>query len=266
MKKLLLIFNLILPSILWSQEKDCKASREDEKLFDELCRAKWEVVFSDNCTNKWQTNWILDGKRGHVENSASGMGLYSGPESNKSADDVVLWTRKSFSGDIMIDYDYTRIDDRTLSVNIIYIQATGSGEGAYSKNIFDWNQLREVPAMEVYYNNMNTLHISYAAFTEEGDYIRARRYRPDLKQKMEGTELGATFNTGFFGSRVKHHITIIKKGSDLFMKVSNEKNSALYRWNYGNHPEIKEGPVGLRHKCYSASLYKNFVIKSLNSK
>ena len=253
-------------NVLDKGEKSCIASPADEKLFHELCRANWKPVFSDDGTKDWKTNWLLDGKIGRVENSTTGMGLYSGPEEKNSAHDVVLWTRKSFSGDILIEYDYTRIDNRDRSVNIIYIQATGSGEGEYKRNIFDWNVLREVPAMEVYYNNMNTLHISYAAFTEEGDYIRARRYRPDLKKKMEGTELGAAFNTGFFEKDVKHHITILKKGFDLFMKVSNNQKSALYKWNYQDHPGILEGPIGLRHKCVSASVYKNFVVKSSDSK
>jgi hypothetical protein len=263
MKIILLSFFLYIPALIWSQEKNCIASPTEEKIFNDLCHANWQTVFSDDCTLNWKTNWLLDGKIGHVENSSRGMGIYSGPEEKNSAHDVVLWTQKSFSGDIMIEYDYTRIDKRDRSVNIIYIQATGSGEEKYVKNIFDWNQLREVPAMEVYYNNMNTLHISYAAFTEDGDYIRARRYRPDLKQKMEGTELGATFNTRFFDTDVEHHITIIKKGFDIYMKVSNNKKSELYMWNYQNHPEILEGPVGLRHKCVSASIYKNFVVKSL---
>lgn len=265
MKIILVSFFLFIPTLMWSQEKSCISTPEELKLFNELCLANWETVFSDDCTMDWNANWLLDGKIGHVENSSRGMAIYTGPQEKNSAHDVVLWTRKSFSGDIMIEYDYTRIDNRDKSVNIIYIQATGSGEGKYTKNIFDWNQWREVPAMEVYYNNMNTLHISYAAFTEAGDYIRARRYRPDLKQKMEGTELGATFNTGFFDPDVKHHITIIKKGYDLYMKVSNAQKSVLYKWNYQNHPEILEGPVGLRHKCVSASVYKNFLVKSLNN-
>lgn len=260
----IIVFLIVYSFMLDAQENNCIATPNEENIFNDLYLAEWETVFSDDGTKDWSTNWLLDGKIGYVENSSHGMGLFSGPIEKNSAHDVVLWTRQSFSGDIMIEYDYTRIDDRNRSVNIIYIQATGSGEEQFPKNIFEWNQLREIPAMGVYYNNMNTLHISYAAFTPDGDYIRARRYRPDLKQKMEGTELGATFNTGLFDKDVKHHITIIKKGYDLFMKVSNNEKSILYKWNYRDHPEIIEGPVGLRHKCVSASVYQNFVIKSLN--
>ncbi len=249
-----------------NKKKNCIATPADEKRFKELYQSKWKNVFSDKGTKKWQKKWSLDGKIGHVENGADGMALYTGPERKNSAHDVVLWTKQSFSGDLLIEYDYTRIDNRDRSVNIIYIQATGSQEGEYSKNIKDWNAMREVPAMQVYYNNMNTLHISYAAFSEDGDYIRARRYRPDLKQKMTGTELGAAYNTGFFEKDVKHHITIIKKGFDLYMKVSTDQKSVLYKWNYQQHPKIVEGPIGLRHKCVSAAVYKNFTVKKLLKK
>lgn len=249
-----------------NKKKNCIATPDDEKRFDELYQSKWKNVFSDKGTKKWQKNWSLDGKIGHVENGPDGMALYTGPERKNSAHDVVLWTKQSFSGDLLIEYDYTRIDNRDRSVNIIYIQATGSQEGEYAKHIQDWKALREVPAMQVYYNNMNTLHISYAAFSEDGDYIRARRYRPDLKQKMTGTELGAAYNTGFFDKDVKHHITIIKVGFDLYMKVSNDQKSVLYKWNYQQHPEIIEGPIGLRHKCVSAAVYKNFTVKKIVEK
>ncbi|WP_159517975.1 pectate lyase [Sunxiuqinia indica] len=247
-------------------EDSCIASDDDKKQFDELCLLDWEIAFSDNCTGDWKDKWLLDGKVGYVENSENGMALYTGPKPKISANDIVLWTKQSFSGDLMIDYDYIRIDDRDRSVNIIYIEATGSGKGEYGKNIQEWINLREFPAMPVYYNNMNTLHISYAAFTKEGDYIRARRYRPDLNQKLEGTELGAAYNTGFFDTGVRHHITIIKKGYKLYMKVVNDEQSALYIWNYKNHPEIFEGPIGLRHKCVSAAIYKNFVVRRLSDK
>jgi len=159
--------------------------------------------------------------------------------------------------------NYTRLDKRDAQVNIIYIQATGSGEGPYGKDIFSWNGLREIPSMETYFNNMNLLHISYAAFLGESDYIRARRYRPDFKTRMRGTPLGSVYNTGFFATGGRHHITIIKKGFDLYMKVSNGEQSALYRWNYQDHPLIKEGPVGLRQMYSRSSLYKNFIVKEL---
>ena len=73
---------------------------------------------------------------------------------------MVLWTRNSFTGDLRIDYSYTRLDDETRCVNILYIQATGYGEGQYAKDISKWNGLRRVPAMRMYFDHMHTYHIS----------------------------------------------------------------------------------------------------------
>jgi len=239
------------------------ANPEEEKIFNRLYDSAGEILFSDNCTQDWTEKWSLDGKVGYVENSKEGMTLHAGPEIKNDAHHVVLWTKESFYGDLLIEYDYTRVDSRNDQVNIIYIQATGGGEGVYSKDIFDWNELRVEPSMRSYFNNMNVLHISYAALSEEDDYIRARRYRPDLNNKMVGTELGSQYNTGFFDTGIKHHITIIKKGFDLYMKVSNDQQTFLYKWNYEDHPEIVEGPIGLRHMTSRSSMYKNFTVKQL---
>lgn len=246
-----------------AQEKNCIATKADAILFNELHTAGGQVLFSDDCKGDWKFNWSLDGKIGYVENSPEGMALHAGPELKNDAHHVVLWTRQPFTGNLLIEYDYTRLDTCDRRVNIIYIQATGFEEEEYSKDIFEWNHLREVPAMKAYYNNMHTLHISYAALSAEGDYIRARRYRPDLYNKKKNTELGASYNTGFFDTGVKHHITIIKKGFDLYMKVSNAEKTALYKWNYSQHPEIIEGRIGLRQMQKRSSLYENFVVKKI---
>jgi len=270
MKRSVIFFSfiiLILTSIVCTsaQEKDCIATDADEMQFNKLYNAGGELLFEDDCKSDWKSNWSLDGKIGNVENSPEGMELHAGPELKNDAHHVVLWTKQSFTGDLIIEYDYTRLDEQNRRVNIIYVQATGFEEGAYSKDIFEWNHLREVPAMKAYYNNMHILHISYAALSAEGDYIRARRYRPDLYNKKKNTELGASFNTGFFDTGVKHHITIIKKGFDLYMQVSNKNKTALYKWDYSQHPEIVEGRIGLRQMQKRSSLYANFVVKELEN-
>jgi len=255
--------NVFAPTLELVKNKSCNATLAEEKQFEELRKLNWKIVFSDEGISDYNQNWLLDGKIGYVENNKNGMAFHAGSEIKNDAHHAVLWTKQSFSGDLMIEYDYTRLDSRDRQVNIIYIQATGSEEGEYSKDIFQWSSLREVPSMRTYYNNMHTLHISYAALTEDGDYIRARRYRPDRHKKMNGTELGSSFNTDFFETGVKHHITIIKKGYNLFMKVANEQQTKLYKWNYSDHPKIMEGRIGLRHMFSRSSQYKNFVVKEL---
>ena len=50
----------------------------------------------------------------------------------------------------------------------------------------------------------------------------------------------------------------LKKGFDIYMKVSNDDQSALYKWDYSDHPGISEGPVGLRQMFMRSTLYSNF--------
>lgn len=124
----------------------------------------WVLQFTDSCTGKWQNNWFLDGQIAKVENREKGMNFSAGPVNRNDAHHAVLWTRESFTGDVKLEYYYTRTDTQIVNVNILYIQATGIGEGPYDKNISLWNDLRKVPSMSIYYNYMNTLQISYSDF------------------------------------------------------------------------------------------------------
>ena len=73
------------------------------------------------------------------------MELTAGSEFGNNAHHMVLWTKESFEGDLKIDYEYTRLDEATRCVTILYIEATGSGKGPYVKDISRWNELRKCP-------------------------------------------------------------------------------------------------------------------------
>ena len=144
-------------------------------------------------------------------------------------------------------------------------QATGKEEGPYSKDIADWKELRQVPAMSKYFENMYTYHISYAAFPNtdefEPGYIRARRY---LGSDLAGTEIEPDYDPGdFFKMEVPHKMTVIKSGDHLFMKVENSEDSLLCHWHNTEFPAIEEGRIGLRHMFTRAARYRNFSISVL---
>ncbi len=238
--------------------------------FEELKAANWEEVFFDSGSNDWRENWALDGLKATVTNSAKGMNLKAGPVPKEDASHTVLWTKKSFAGDLKIEYEYTRTDEANRFVNILYIQATGSGEGAYSRNIAEWKDKRTIPSMRTYFNHMNTYHISYAAFggsPDEGDfdYIRARRYMPDLKKGLDGTAIlpDNYQRTGLFATDVPHQITVIKKGKELIMMIKNLQKQYLCHWVNRDHPEIIEGNIGLRHMFTRSARYRNFRVSTL---
>lgn len=226
----------------------------------------WQIVFSDDCTGNWAEQWFLDGAVGTVTNGPDGMELTAGPEFANDAHHMVLWTRDVFEGDVKIEYDYTRLDEATNCVNILYIQATGSGEEPFVKDITEWNDLRRVPAMRMYFDHMHTYHISYAAFPNNEDatsYIRARRYMPNATG-LKGSDLEPDyFPQDLFETGVPHKITVIKKERDLFMKVENSEQTLYCHMSNPNLPAITEGRIGLRHMFTRSSRYKNLKISTI---
>jgi hypothetical protein len=239
--------------------------------FETLSAQDWQQVFFDSGSDDWQDNWVLDGLKATVSNSAEGMNFQAGPVPRENASHAVLWTKQSFSGDVKIEYEYTRTDEANQYVNILYIQATGSAAAGVPKDIAEWADQRTVPAMSVYWGNMDTYHISYAAYgskpvTDGYDYIRVRRYRPDIEPRKNGPilEPDSYERTGLFAPGVPHRITVIKKGKELFMMIRNADKSYLCHWSGEEQPAIVEGRIGLRHMWTRGARYRDFSVSTLN--
>lgn len=223
---------------------------------------KWKLVFHDECTKNWQSSWFLDGLVGKVTNSAAGMEMKAGPENGNDAHHMVLWTKESFSGDLKIEFDFMRTDTANRNVNILYIQATGVGDSEHPKDISAWNQLREIPSMRTYFQNMNALHISFAAFSNVGpkdEYIRARRYPISEKVSFKDTEIQPAFpGDGLFKTGVSYKITVIKTLGKLFFQVKGDGQSRICTWDTTVFPPVTDGRIGLRHMFTRSSIYKDF--------
>ncbi|HIE96241.1 MAG TPA: DUF1961 family protein, partial [Fuerstia sp.] len=242
------------------------ANRSAQQIFEHASVGNWEEVFLDPGTGDWRKRWFLDGEVGKVQTGPEGMKMTAGPEFRNEAHHMVLWTRDKFAGDLKIEYDFTRLDDETRCVNILYIQVTGSAEGPYEKDIAKWNQLRRVPAMRTYFDHMHAYHISYAAFPNGADatsYIRARRYMPGASG-LKGTDLKPDYYPeGLFRNGVPHKITVIKKARDLFMRIENAEQIFHCHMTNPDLPAIENGRVGLRHMYTRSSRYQNFRVSTL---
>ena len=255
---------------LTSVEDSKPHKQESIKSFQELNSAEWKEVFYDPGTRDWKENWTLDGLKAKVENSKEGMDFFAGQSFGNDSSHAVMWTKQSFSGDIRIDYEYTKLDETIRAVTILYILATGSGLDPYEKDIAEWSDLRKVPSMATYFNNMNTYHISYAAYglkntDPANDYIRARRYMPKAKKGLKGTELKPDYSeTGLFQTGVPHRITVIKEGNDLFMSIRTKGKTKLFHWRTDSLPPITEGRIGLRHMYTRSARYRDFRVSVLN--
>ncbi len=237
---------------------------EAQAKFDQIAARDWRQVFHDPCTADWRKHWFLDGQQATVTNSPQGMTLTAGPEFKNDAHHMVLWTKQQFAGDLKIEYEYTRLDSENRCVNILYVQATGSGTAPYVEDIAAWSELRTVPAMRTYFNHMNTYHISYAAFPNDGtsseDYIRARRYMPEANGLRETDLVPDYFQTGLFKTGVPHEITVIKRGQELFMHIRNAEKQLLCHWENDSLPPIHQGRIGLRHMYTRSARYRDFQI------
>lgn len=239
-----------------------------ESQYRQAKSSPWDLKMLDSGTESWAKYWTRDGKVAHLRNTEDGLVYKAGPQYANHAHHEVLWTKQVFQGDIKIEYNYTRLDDTIKAVTILYVYAQGEG-GEYPADISLWADRREEPYMSKYFKNMHLYHISYAAFDLDNsvrgaDYIRARRYLPVKANGLKGTDLKPDyFKTGLFEPGIKHKITVIKKGTNLFMHIDNGDKKLLAHWDTSIFPDLNRGRVGLRHMFTRNALYSDFKISTL---
>ncbi len=262
---LLLISILISKSIVFAQ-----LNTDAEETFNKLKNLEWKEVFYDPGTKKWEKKWFLDGLRASAVNTPKGIVFSAGPVTGDQGSHAVLWTHQSFKGDLKIEFDFTRLDAINRDVLLIYIQATGIGEGEFVKDIYAWRHLREVPYMQSYFNNMHLLHISFAALggkdvKGQPDYVRARRYPHTPGENFnKTTEIPPTYwDTGLFKPGVPYRITLIKTNDKLFMIVENKDSKGFFHWDTSAFSPITEGRLGFRHMWARCARYGNIKISEL---
>ena len=246
---------LFTTGVIFGQTGD----KDEYNLLDN--KSDWKQVFYDSGTKNWKSKWFLDGLKATVKNSKEGMELSAGPIAGDDSCHTVLWTKRSFKGNIKIEYDFTKTDTEKSQVNILYIQATGLEP--FASDISKWNDFRKVPSMKTYFDNMKCIHISYAAFDGEGnDYIRVRKYPRKLNEDFNTTtEIApAYFDTDLFESGKTYKITIVKTNNKLYFKVKYKENERLFSWDLDSSLSVNEGRIGLRHMYTRSSMYKNFKV------
>lgn len=264
----LLIFSLLSLALA------LRADTDVTPLFQDALSAPWQNVFEDSGHEAWPKKWSLDGRRARIENTEEGLYFESGPIAKEHASHAVLWTQQTFQGDLKVEFDYTRMDTVNSYVCIVYLYATGIGEAPYSEDISHWSQLRQIPYMSTYFNHMNLLHISFAAFDnspeigKESSYVRARRYPRSLFDgSFDKMAIPPDYTAiGLFEPGIKHHIIVIKRHSMLFMQVTNtDGDSRLFHWNLSNTPDLDYGRFGIRQMCQRAALFSNVSISQIST-
>jgi hypothetical protein len=225
----------------------------------------WKVVFQDSGTEDFTRNWFLDGEVGAVESTPLGMELRAGPRFLDNSHHMVLWTNEVFTGDLKMEFEYTRLDFAERGVNIVYIQAQGSGPEPFVSDIHEWRDLRKVPAMSMYFNHMETYHVSLAAFenshNDNEGYLRGRRYL-GRNHGLPGTELQNEYFVpeSLFEPGVPHRISIIKRDRDIYMRIEREGLTYDAHFHNNSFDPIFSGRIGLRHMFTRSARYEDIVI------
>ena len=238
--------------------------------FERERKTLWNPVMTEGGTDNWRRNWFVDGETAQLTNTPQGWEIRAA-EAPGNVNHVVVWTKQVFKGDLRLEYDYARLDDKMQRVNIVYLQASGLGVPPWSVDIAEWRELRREPAMSCYFDLMNTLHVSYAAFDNTNtdstnDYIRARRYIPHGPggNSLKGTEIEPDDygRTGLFVPSITYHLTFIKTGKRLFFHVSGKETDRLFAWKLDAVPPLVPGRIGFRHMYGRAARYANIVVST----
>ncbi|MBD5780061.1 DUF1961 family protein [Pelagicoccus sp. NFK12] len=233
----------------------------------------WKKVFQYSGTDDWTEDWFLDGLKADLRPSEKGLIFQAGHVRDDHASHAVLWTKREFQGDILVQYDYTRLDTVNWAVNILYLHAQGNGEDIFSRDIYQWREYREIPYMRHYFDNMNLLHISYAALGNDDDssseqYIHARRYPTGPNRTFPQTGLGERQPVGgFIIPGVTYEITAVKIGERLLFSVKpkgkDEEKRRSFIWDTSALDPVTQGRIGLRHMWTRSARYADFRVSEL---
>lgn len=249
-----------------------------EKEFNEHSNLNWNQSFEDNFSSDWKNLWFLDGEKASLKSGNGKLEFRAGSIPASDHDHSVLWTHRDFEGSLKIEFDFVRKDSATKYVNILYLLASGSGIEPYKEDIATWKNLRSIPAMNKYFNGMNALHLSFAAFENnntdpESDYIRVRRYMPLAGNGLNNTELNPDyFKSSVFKPEVNYHIELIflqnadkpkPESSTLILKVSGDAETKFFTWNENPYPALSKGKIGIRLMGSRSSEFSNFKVSEL---
>lgn len=264
----LLFTALAFYQVLLSADEPLVEESEATALFQSVQSMQWNEVFHFAGSEDWTESWFLDGLKADVYPTDKGLVFIAGPTRYDHASHAVLWTNREFEGDILVQYDYTRLDTVNHGVNILYLLARGKNEGFFTPDIAEWKKYREIPYMRHYYHNMNLLHISYAALGNDDDqsrdqYVHVRRYPTGPNRTFPQIGIGDQRPVGeFILPGVTYEITVAKVGEMLLFSVKPKGDGNVVRrsfvWDTSSFDPVTEGRIGLRHMWTRSARYANF--------
>lgn len=232
-----------------------------------------KILFEDSMMSDWQENWFLDGQKATLEHRNNGL-YFSGGTITKSDDPenyhahhAVLWTKKVFEGDILITYEMTRIDTSNYGTTLLYIQARGTGREPYVKDITKWNELREIPAMNLYFDNMDLISLSFR------ENLRCKRYPwkdSDGEWYPNRGLIEPMVDYSLILPGKTYRVEVEKRISSVTLRLFDAATNKLltnFTWDITKVPAeldpIKKGRIGLRHMSTRQFIYRDFRVEKL---
>ena len=211
--------------------------------------------------------FFLDGMEARITPTEDGgYDFISGLVPSVDSGHGVLWTKKEYSGDVELEFDYTRLDGKdedSVTACLLYFHAEGNGDEPYEKDISKWNLLRTVPAMNLYFGHMRLYHISFAAFDrrfEPHAYVRGRIYKAG---ELDGTNLSPDYLPGeFFATGKEYHITAGVKGETLYFKAERDGKVLDCSWMIPEEARRNHGRIGIRQMSSRAMHIRNIQIRT----
>ena len=225
----------------------------------------WVLLYSSENESCWEENWFLEGPKASVVTQPNGFIFSAGPDIENPESHAVLWSKSIYSGDIKVEYEYTRLDsmNAATSVNILYLLASGRGTDESPPDIRSTTTARQIPWMRSYFLEMNLLHISYAATgPQRSNYVSARRYPANSVSSFNSDTLVTPVydNVNMFSLGVAHQITATKIGDTLQFEAHHAEGSELFNWDLSSYDPVLSGRVGFRHMWGRSSQYRNIKI------
>lgn len=238
------------------------------------------VLFEDPMTGDWRDNWFLDGEKAELEHNEDGLhftattlpGIWAqrkeSPEKRELFDSMhaVLWTQQEFEGEIGVSFEMTRTSGGFTF--LLYLLAQGVGTPPYAEDITEWNELRNIPRMNLYFQKMNLTGVTFR------DQIRLRRY-PWMDAE------GNSFDDNLIGEKIDYDQ--IPVGNTYKVDVELRTETLRIRLEEVGNPEnvldrtfnriddldprrpapSTRGRIGLRHMTGTSVRYRNFRVRRL---
>lgn len=238
------------------------------------------LLFEDAMTSDWRDNWFLDGKKGEITQDENGLHIQAdtepdiwqkrreSPEMRELFDSyhMVLWTQQEFEGEIGVSYEISRTSEGFTF--LLYMLAQGVGHGDYAEDITEWNDLRDISRMNLYYDGMNLTCVTFR------DQIRLRRY-------PWNDENGEAFTDNLIGEMLDYDQLPV--GNTYKVDIELRTETLRIRLEQVGNPEnvldrtfnrlddldprrpapSTRGRIGLRHMVGTGVRYRNFQVRQL---